>query len=62
MTMDFLMEQIEVLNLITKIQADVIKDLFLLLGLYMTSDEIQELPAIKKINEAAKLKADLKLE
>ena len=60
--MDFLMEQIEVLNLITKIQADVINDLFLLLGLYMTSDEVQELPAIKKINEAAKLKADLKLE
>ena len=60
--MDFLMEQIEVLNLITKIQADVINDLFLLLGLYMTNDEIQELPAIKKINEAAKLKADLKLE
>ena len=60
--MDFLMEQIEVLNLITKIQADVINDLFLLLGLYMASDEIQELPAIKKINEAAKLKADLKLE
>lgn len=56
------MEQIEVLNLITKIQADVINDLFLLLGLYMTSDEIQELPAIKKINEAAKFKADLKLE
>lgn len=56
------MEQIEVLNLITKIQADVISDLFLLLGLYMASDEIQELPAIKKINEAAKLKADLKLE
>lgn len=56
------MEQIEVLNLITKIQADVINDLFLLLGLYVTSDEIQELPAIKKINEAAKLKADLKLE
>lgn len=60
--MDFLMEQMEVLNLITKIQADVINDLFLLLGLYMTSDEIQELPAIKKINEVAKLKADLKLE
>lgn len=60
--MDFLMEQIEVLNLITKIQADVINELFLLLGLCMTSDEIQELPAIKKINEAAKLKADLKLE
>lgn len=60
--MDFLMERIEVLNLVTKIQADVINDLFLLLGLYMTGEELQELPAVRKVNEAARLKADLKLE
>ncbi|MBR2754228.1 MAG: hypothetical protein IKD64_00305 [Lachnospiraceae bacterium] len=60
--MDFLLEQIETLNLITRLQASVIDELFLMLGLYMTDEDIQALPAIKKINEAAKLKADLKLE
>ena len=60
--MDFLLEQIETLNLVARLQASVINELFLLLGLHMTDEEIQTLPAIKKINEAAKLKADLKLE
>lgn len=45
----------EILTEITKLQAEVIDELFLLLMQHVTAEEADHLPVINKINLAAKL-------
>ena len=53
--MNNLAEIVENQNVIISIQSGVIKDLFNLLNQYMTSEEIDTLPQVDKINIAARL-------
>lgn len=55
-------ETVERLNAVIRIQSGVIDDLFLLLMQYLTAEEVDSLPVIKKINSAAKLRAEYGIE
>ena len=52
-------EIVETLGLITKMQSDIIDSLFRLLMQHMDAEELGSLGVIKKIEEAARLRADL---
>lgn len=52
---------VETLNAIIRLQSTVIDDLFVLLAQHITVDELDKLPVINKINEAAKLMVDVDL-
>lgn len=52
---------VETLNAIIRLQSTVIDELFVLLAQYITVDELDKLPVINKINEAAKLMVDVDL-
>lgn len=54
-----LTEAIDRLTVVTKIQSDVIDELFLLLMQYMDPEEVDTLPAVDKINRAAMLRREL---
>ena len=49
-------EVVEALNRITKLQADVINELFMLLGRHVAAQELDSLPVIEKINQAAEMR------
>lgn len=50
---------VEVLDTVTRMQADVITDLFTLLLQHITAEEADRLPCVEKLNRAAGLRADL---
>ena len=50
---------VDTLNTIIRLQADVIDELFILLMQHITVSEANNLPVIKRINEAAALRADI---
>lgn len=52
---------VETLNAIIRIQSTIIDELFVLLAQHITVDELDKLPVIDKINEAAKLMVDVDL-
>ena len=52
-------EAVERLNAVIRIQSDVIDELFLDLMQHITAEEADTLPVIKRINEAAALRADM---
>lgn len=52
---------VETLNAIIRLQSTVIDELFVLLAQHITVDELDKLPVINKINEAAKLMVDVDL-
>lgn len=52
---------VETLNAIIRFQSTIIDELFVLLAQHITVDELNELPVIDKINEAAKLRVDVDL-
>ena len=54
-----MIDVVDTLNTIIHLQANVINELFSLLSQYMTLEELDNLPCISKINEAAKLKNSL---
>lgn len=54
-------QAVERLTAITKIQAEVINDLFLLLMQHITAEEAGRLPVVDKINLAADLRRDVDL-
>lgn len=43
---------------IIRLQADAIHELFMTLAQYMCAEELDAMPAVKKINRAAELKAE----
>lgn len=54
-----LAEAVECLNEITKLQSDVINELFLLLMQHLSAEEVDRLPVLDKINHAAALRRDM---
>ncbi|MBR0149438.1 MAG: hypothetical protein IJM23_09675 [Lachnospiraceae bacterium] len=52
---------VETLNAIIRLQSTIIDELFVLLSQHITVDELDKLPVIDKINEAAKLGVDVDL-
>ncbi len=52
---------VETLNAIIRLQSTIIDELFVLLAQHITVDELNKLPVIDKINEAAKLRVDVDL-
>ena len=51
------LETVEKLNAIIDIQSGIINELFALLMQHISADEADALPAVKRINEAAKFAA-----
>ena len=51
---------VSTLEIITRLQAEVIEELFTLLSQHITATELDELPAVHKINRAAELRDDIK--
>lgn len=54
-----LMKIIETYSVIIDLMKAAIDELFRIVCQYMTTEELDSLPCVKKINEAAKLKADI---
>lgn len=54
--MSSLAETVEQQNAVIRIQSEVIDELFILLLQHITAEEADRLPAIEKINTAAKLR------
>lgn len=52
-------EIIEKQNAIIRIQSDVIDELFLLLMQHVTADEVDRLPCVERINEAARIRREI---
>lgn len=57
--MHSLVEVVENQSTIISIQSGVIKDLFMLLGQYMEAEELDALPQVDRINETARLAAEI---
>lgn len=55
------LELLESQSEIIRIQSEVISDIFRLLCQYMEADELDGLPVIEKINQAASLRAEYQL-
>ncbi len=58
--MSSLVEVVENQAAIISIQSGVIKDLFMLLGQYMEAEELDALPQVDRINETARLAAEMR--
>ena len=58
--MSSLVEVVENQAAIISIQSGVIKDLFMLLGQYMEAEELAVLPQVDRINETARLAAEMR--
>lgn len=58
--MSSLVEVVENQAAIISIQSGVIKDLFMLLGQYMEAEELDVLPQVDRINETARLAAEMR--
>ena len=56
---ELLSGMIETYNKIVRLQARAINSLFALLHQYISASELDELPAIKDINEAARLRREM---
>lgn len=54
-----LVEVVEKQSLIISIQSGVINELFQLLSQYMTAEELDNIPAISRINTAAQIRAEI---
>lgn len=52
-------EVVETLNTIIRLQSTVIDDLFLILAQHITTEEMEQIPVVDRINEAARLRADI---
>lgn len=52
-------EIVEKQNAIIRIQSDVIDELFLLLMQHVTADEVDRLPCVERINEAARIRREI---
>jgi hypothetical protein len=52
-------EVVETLNTIIRLQSTVINDLFLVLAQHITAEEMERIPVVDRINEAARLRADI---
>ena len=52
-------EIVEKQNAIIRIQRDVIDELFLLLMQYVSADEVDRLPCVERINEAARIRREI---
>ena len=52
-------EVVEILNTVTKMQADVIDDLFRVLMQHITVEEADALPVVAKINQIAQIRAEI---
>lgn len=52
-------EVVEILNTVTRMQADVINDLFGALMQHITVEEADALPAVAKINQIAQIRAEI---
>jgi hypothetical protein len=52
-------EVVETLNTIIRLQSTVIDDLFLILAQHITTEEMEHIPVVDRINEAARLRADI---
>ncbi len=52
-------EVVETLNTIIRLQSTVIDDLFLILAQHITAEEMERIPVVDRINEAARLRADI---
>jgi hypothetical protein len=50
---------VDVQNSIIKLQSEVITELFHLLSMYIVADELDNLPAVSKINLAAALRSEI---
>ena len=57
--MDRLLETVALQSEVTKIQAEVIDELFLLLMQHISAEEADKLPVIEKINQAAAIHREL---
>ena len=53
------LQVVDTQNEIIRLQAEVIRDLFSTLGQYMCAEELDAMPAVKKINIAADLKKQI---
>lgn len=53
--MDSAFETVERQAAVIKMQADIINELFQLLGQHIAAEEMDQLPCVQKINEAARL-------
>lgn len=54
-----LVETVETQNVIIRLQASVISELFCLLSQHITADELDSLPVIEQVNMAAELRKDV---
>lgn len=54
-----LVEIVEKQNAIIRIQSDVIDELFLLLMQHVSADEVDRLPCVERINEAARIRREI---
>lgn len=52
-------EIVEKQNAIIRIQSDVIDELFLLLMQHVSADEVDRLPCVERINEAARIRREI---
>ena len=59
MRKDSLVQAIEQMNVITRIQSEVIDELFLLLMQHISAEEAGQLLCIEKINMAAQIRRDI---
>ena len=54
-----LVEIVDRQNHIISMQSEIINELFKLLGMYMTSEELDNLPVVNKINMAAEIRNEI---
>lgn len=52
-------EIVDVQNTIIRMQSDIINQIFLVLGQYVSVEELDNMEVLEKINEAARLRASL---
>ena len=52
-------EIVDVQNTIIRMQSDIINQIFLVLGQYVSMEELDNMEVLEKINEAARLRASL---
>lgn len=52
-------EVVEILSTVTRMQADVIDDLFRVLMQHITVEEADALPVVAKINQIAQIRAEI---
>lgn len=55
----YMAEIVDVQNTIIRMQSDIINQIFLILGQYVSMEELDNMEVLEKINEAARLRASL---